>query len=143
MPEEAGSQEVVGAFFQSESELAPQNLEHIEQQLAEFVRHNAAQRIALVTVAPHNNTQAVDNVFKQSGGTTIPLERKTVRSIDNFSGGQRGSASAEEFIKAGYAVIFLSRKTSIQPFSRALPNTLDLLTLEDGIPCGKTRWMNV
>ena len=31
----------------------------------------------------------------QSGGTTVPLEGSTVRFIDNFSIGTRGSASAE------------------------------------------------
>lgn len=31
----------------------------------------------------------------QSGGTTVPLERETVRFVDNFSAGTRGSASAE------------------------------------------------
>ena len=31
----------------------------------------------------------------QSGGTTVPVERNTVRFLDNFSSGQRGAASAE------------------------------------------------
>ena len=31
----------------------------------------------------------------QSGGTTVPLESRTVRYIDNFSVGTRGSVSAE------------------------------------------------
>lgn len=30
-----------------------------------------------------------------SGGTTVPLERKCVRFIDNFSSGHRGAASTE------------------------------------------------
>jgi phosphopantothenate-cysteine ligase len=53
-----------------------------------------------------------------SGGTTIPLERNTVRFLDNFSGGRRGAASAEYFLRNGYAVIFLHRKNSLEPFSR-------------------------
>jgi len=57
-------------------------------------------------------------VLVTSGGTMIPLEKKTVRFIDNFSGGTRGSASAEQFLEAGYAVLFLYRKNSLQPFSR-------------------------
>lgn len=52
-----------------------------------------------------------------SGGTTVPLERKCVRYIDNFSAGTRGALSAERFLDAGYAVIFLSRTQSMQPFS--------------------------
>jgi len=55
-----------------------------------------------------------------SGGTLIPLERNTVRYLDNFSGGGRGSASVEHFIENGYAVIFLHRKNSLQPYQRHL-----------------------
>ena len=53
-----------------------------------------------------------------SGGTTVPLENQTVRFIDNFSAGTRGATSAEYFIEAGYAVIFLHRQFSLLPFSR-------------------------
>ncbi|KAG0591114.1 hypothetical protein M758_1G147900 [Ceratodon purpureus] len=56
-----------------------------------------------------------------SGGTTVPLERKCVRFIDNFSSGHRGAASTECFLKAGYAVIFINRRGSAQPFCRSLP----------------------
>merc|ERR1712183_1028569 len=42
-----------------------------------------------------------------SGGTTVPLEQRCIRYIDNFSSGHRGAASTEYFLKAGYAVIFL------------------------------------
>jgi phosphopantothenate-cysteine ligase len=56
--------------------------------------------------------------FITSGGTTVPLEKNTVRFIDNFSTGTRGSISAEEFIKNGYAVIFLHRKGSKKPYHR-------------------------
>jgi phosphopantothenate---cysteine ligase (ATP) len=44
-----------------------------------------------------------------SGGTSVPLEINTVRSIENFSTGLRGALSAEEFLKKGYFVIFLHR----------------------------------
>ncbi|ORY84476.1 DNA/pantothenate metabolism flavo protein, partial [Protomyces lactucae-debilis] len=57
-------------------------------------------------------------VLITSGGTTVPLERSNVRFIDNFSAGTRGSTSAEYFMKHGYAVIFLHRQFSLQPFSR-------------------------
>ena len=55
-----------------------------------------------------------------SGGTTVPLERKCVRYVDNFSAGTRGALSAERFLDAGYAVIFLSRTQSVQPFSMGI-----------------------
>ncbi len=45
----------------------------------------------------------------QSGGTTVPMEHNTVRFVDNFSAGTRGSASAEYFLASGYPVIFLYR----------------------------------
>jgi phosphopantothenate-cysteine ligase len=53
-----------------------------------------------------------------SGGTTVPLERNTVRFIDNFSAGTRGATSAEHFLAAGYAVIFLHRRFSLLPYAR-------------------------
>ncbi|KAI8015399.1 Phosphopantothenate--cysteine ligase 1 [Camellia lanceoleosa] len=56
-----------------------------------------------------------------SGGTTVPLEKRCVRYIDNFSSGHRGAASTEYFLKAGYSVIFLYRRGSCQPFCRSLP----------------------
>ena len=52
-----------------------------------------------------------------SGGTSVPLEKNTVRSIENFSTGTRGARSAEFFIKEGHPVIFFYRQDSIQPFS--------------------------
>jgi phosphopantothenate---cysteine ligase (ATP) len=48
----------------------------------------------------------------------VPIEKNTVRFLDNFSGGSRGSTSTEYFLKNDYAVIFLFRKNSLQPFSR-------------------------
>ncbi|XP_070174764.1 phosphopantothenate--cysteine ligase-like isoform X2 [Littorina saxatilis] len=65
-----------------------------------------------------------------SGGTTVPLESRTVRFIDNFSSGTRGSASAEYFLDQGYAVIFLHRHRSLLPFHRHVQsNILDHLTV--------------
>jgi phosphopantothenate-cysteine ligase len=57
-------------------------------------------------------------VLVTSGGTTVPLENQTVRFIDNFSAGTRGATSAEYFLDAGYAVIFLHRRFSLLPYSR-------------------------
>lgn len=57
-----------------------------------------------------------------SGGTTVPLEQRCVRYIDNFSSGHRGAASTEYFLKAGYSVIFLYRRGTCQPYCRSLPD---------------------
>ncbi|KAL6068649.1 Phosphopantothenate--cysteine ligase cab2 [Balamuthia mandrillaris] len=104
--------EAVAEFFESNE--APAGLAEEQQRLDEFVRHNAGRKLALVT----------------SGGTTVPLEKNTVRYIDNFSGGNRGACSAEYplypsfnsfhkyFLENGYAVIFLSRVHSLHPYSR-------------------------
>ncbi|KAK9902997.1 hypothetical protein M0R45_001340 [Rubus argutus] len=65
-----------------------------------------------------------------SGGTTVPLEQRCVRYIDNFSSGHRGAASTEYFLKADYAVIFLYRRGTCQPYCRSLPNDPLLECLE-------------
>ncbi|EFX01987.1 phosphopantothenate-cysteine ligase [Grosmannia clavigera kw1407] len=76
-------------------------------------------------------------VLVTSGGTTVPLERQTVRFIDNFSAGTRGATSAEYFLddEADYAVIFLHRQFSLQPYSRhyshATDGFLDFLTEDE------------
>ncbi|ERS99588.1 phosphopantothenate-cysteine ligase [Sporothrix schenckii 1099-18] len=101
----------------------PKDLEqHIAMVEAFVDRHaKANRRIVLVT----------------SGGTTVPLEKQTVRFIDNFSAGTRGSTSAEYFLddKADYAVIFLHRQFSLQPYSRhyshATHSFLDFLTEDE------------
>lgn len=66
-----------------------------------------------------------------SGGTTVPLEKHTVRFLDNFSTGTRGAISAEHFVQQGYAVIYLHRTGAAEPFSRVLTpfvqNILELL----------------
>lgn len=85
---------------------------------------NPASRVVLVT----------------SGGTTVPLENQTVRYIDNFSAGTRGACSAEYFLEAGYAVIFLHRQFSLLPYSRHYShNTRSFLDYmregEDGTVC--------
>jgi phosphopantothenate-cysteine ligase len=64
-------------------------------------------------------------VLVTSGGTTVPLERQTVRFIDNFSAGTRGATSAEYFLEAGYAVIFLHRQFSLLPYSRHYSHATD------------------
>ncbi|KOC68950.1 Phosphopantothenate--cysteine ligase [Habropoda laboriosa] len=70
-------------------------------------------------------------VLITSGGTTIPLEHNTVRFVDNFSAGTRGSVSAEYFLENGYAVIFMYRLNSLEPFSRHFKGQKILDMLED------------
>lgn len=69
----------------------------------------------------HNNKLETKVVLITSGGTTVPLEQNTVRFVDNFSAGTRGASSAEYFLKSGYAVIFLHRSGSLEPFTRHFP----------------------
>jgi len=90
---------------------APAALEEHTAQAKEFIEFHAAagRRVVLVT----------------SGGTTVPLERQTVRFIDNFSAGTRGATSAEYFLESGYAVIFLHRQFSLLPYSRHYSHATD------------------
>ncbi|KAJ4489884.1 DNA/pantothenate metabolism flavoprotein [Lentinula aciculospora] len=98
----------------------PPSLEHDIAGVKEFVRRQKerGRNVVLVT----------------SGGTTVPLELNVVRFLDNFSAGTRGATSAEYFLKAGYAVIFMHRQFSLQPFSRHYSHStnpfLDFLEIE-------------
>ncbi|KAH8318154.1 hypothetical protein KR074_011467 [Drosophila pseudoananassae] len=99
--------------------LPPADFEDNRSLLKEFCeRHNKLQnRIVLVT----------------SGGTTVPLEHNTVRFVDNFSAGTRGSASAEYFLDNDYAVIFMHRHKSLEPFTRHFTGQqfFDMLDIAD------------
>ncbi|GAB5033577.1 phosphopantothenoylcysteine synthetase [Nannochloropsis oceanica] len=76
----------------------------------------ATQRIREFTAGFLEQNRAV--VLVTSGGTSVPLERNTVRSVENFSTGKRGATSAEYFLKLGYVVIFLHRPGTACPFAR-------------------------
>ncbi|CAK7226741.1 Phosphopantothenate--cysteine ligase cab2 [Sporothrix bragantina] len=96
------------------------------------------QHMALVEAFVDKHAKANRRiVLVTSGGTTVPLEKQTVRFIDNFSAGTRGATSAEYFLddKADYAVIFLHRQFSLQPYSRhyshATHSFLDFLTEDE------------
>lgn len=68
----------------------------------------------------HLNSESGSNrsiAMITSGGTTVPLEKRCVRFIDNFTTGSRGALSVEQFLSQDYVVIFLTRKPSLQPFS--------------------------
>lgn len=54
------------------------------------------------------------HILITSGGTMAPID--SVRFIDNFSTGKRGSLSAELFLLNGYNVHFLYRAGSLLPF---------------------------
>ncbi|KAL4079515.1 DNA/pantothenate metabolism flavoprotein [Scleroderma citrinum] len=84
-------------------------------------------------IARHKHNRRV--VLVTSGGTTVPLELNVVRFLDNISAGTRGASSAEYFLKQGYAVIFMHRQFSLQPFSRNYSHSthpfLDFLEIEE------------
>ena len=92
------------AFFQSST--PPADLDASVVRVAALVVRamGASRRVAFVT----------------SGGTTVPLERNTVRFLDNFSTGVRGAACVEVLLAQGYAVVCLRRTGSAAPFARAL-----------------------
>ena len=114
------------AFFNENDK--PKDLDNVKNQIDEFCNlHDESATLKSTTPV----------ALVTSGGTTIPFEQNMVRFIDNFSAGTRGSASAEHFLKNGYAVIFLHRASSLKPFSRHLTteNVFDFLetTNENGI----------
>jgi len=63
-------------------------------------------------------------IFVTSGGTSVPLEKNTVRSIENFSSGTRGARSAEYFLDHGHPVVFVYRKGTFCPFAIELQQDL-------------------
>ncbi|KAJ8326621.1 Phosphopantothenate--cysteine ligase cab2 [Batrachochytrium dendrobatidis] len=99
---------------------APCNLQDVAQRTRDFVAYNSSLNRRVVLVS--------------SGGTTVPLENQTVRFLDNFSAGTRGATSAEYFIQAGYAVLFLHRQFSLEPYTRHYTHAkncfLDFLTAD-------------
>ncbi|XP_072977893.1 phosphopantothenate--cysteine ligase 2-like [Typha angustifolia] len=100
----------VKSFFDSAPPL--RNGDLISERLKEFIERNSRSS---------ESGRPVGVVCVTSGGTTVPLEQRCVRYIDNFSSGHRGAASTEYFIKAGYTVIFVYRRGSCQPYCRYLP----------------------
>ncbi|CAO1431012.1 unnamed protein product [Diamesa tonsa] len=81
----------------------------------------------------HRLDPNINIVLVTSGGTIAPLEHNTVRFVDNFSAGSRGSGSAEYFLEAGYAVIFMFRTKSLEPYTRHFSGQqfLDMLDLNE------------
>lgn len=102
--------ETVHDFFQRFEATVP-NLATIEKQCVEFLQQHIGKRIVLLT----------------SGGTTVPLEKNTVRFLDNFSTGSRGAALCESILEqhADCIVVFLHRSGSLLPFSAQFENSND------------------
>lgn len=86
----------------------PKDLTQVEVQLDQFMKRNAQTERTVVLLT--------------SGGTTVPLEKNTVRFIDNFSTGARGAALCEQLLSKGCAVVFLQRTGSVTPFTGGLAN---------------------
>lgn len=61
--------------------------------------------------------------------------------MDNFSAGTRGSSSAEYFLDQGYAVIFMHRQKSLEPFTRHFSKQqfFDMLEINDNHPGAGTQ----
>ncbi|CAO3616990.1 unnamed protein product [Cunninghamella blakesleeana] len=110
-------------FF--EMNAPPNNLADCEQKLEAFVDYHQQKKNRVV--------------FITSGGTTVPLENQTVRFIDNFSNGSRGSCSAEYFLEAGYAVVFMHRQFSLQPYHRHYTHNAAVGFLDYLVPVGDDR----
>ena len=84
--------------------------EAMDLELRSFVVRHASQHRPIALVS--------------SGGTAADLEVNSVRCLENFSTGKRGSISVEEFLKRGYAVIHLWRKGSSSPYGRVLSKSI-------------------
>mmetsp|Transcript_8715 Transcript_8715/g.12881 ORF Transcript_8715/g.12881 Transcript_8715/m.12881 type:complete len:316 (+) Transcript_8715:42-989(+) len=77
--------------------------EEMKKKISQFCQENRNRSIIIIT----------------SGRTVVPLEKKTVRYISNFSTGRRGALCTEELFKksSDYAVIYFHHKHAIKPFS--------------------------
>ncbi|CAN0175556.1 unnamed protein product [Ectocarpus fasciculatus] len=125
-----GSTESARSFFDDNSK--PQVLQAKLKQTGE----------ALEAFLDDNRGRGRPVVCITAGGTAVPLEANTVRTIDNFSTGRRGAVSAEQFIARGYGVIYLGREGCAAPFARRfqelVSNHVDLKFM-DKLVLGDTR----
>ena len=102
--------------------------------------HKVDALAAFATQALKDNAKVA---LVTSGGTTAPLERRTVRYVDNFSTGNRGAAIAEQLTQ-GYRVVYLHRSTAAFPFARHVHDALradpagTLQRLAEGPYCAKS-----
>uniref|UniRef100_A0AC34QV57 DNA/pantothenate metabolism flavoprotein C-terminal domain-containing protein n=1 Tax=Panagrolaimus sp. JU765 TaxID=591449 RepID=A0AC34QV57_9BILA len=79
----------------------------------------------------HHKNEDSKIVVISSGGTAVPLEKNSVRFIENFSNGTRGATSAEKFLEKEYLVIFFHRHNTLQPFSHRFPDLFNHLEISD------------
>lgn len=114
-PEESFMTDVAN-FFDTAPPLKDRSV--ISKKLKEFINHNSHTAGEFLFVDWHNGMYLVKYDFSfsklriyivflgngasmrkivcvTSGGTTVPLEQRCVRYIDNFSSGHRGAASTE------------------------------------------------
>jgi phosphopantothenate-cysteine ligase len=110
-----------GLLRQSTAEIAERDYFNVNPAPALLEKHTALARDFINSHAATGRRV----VLVTSGGTTVPLERQTVRFIDNFSAGTRGATSAEYFLESNYAVIFLHRQFSLLPYSRHYSHATD------------------
>lgn len=98
----------VDDFFAKTAQDPRWELERLETRVAEFVRSQLAsgsrRGVALVT----------------AGATIVPLDSRNDTFVDLSAKAQeqQGPACAEHLLQLGYAVIFLHREGSMQPFTR-------------------------
>ncbi|VDK63997.1 unnamed protein product [Onchocerca ochengi] len=89
----------------------------VDSLVDDFIRQNSSRKIVLIT----------------SGGTTVPLEKKMVRFIDNFSMGTRGAASADLNSDLGSTNSFISSTslTLSTHWFQNMPGLLEALVLNN------------
>lgn len=63
----------------------------VNRRVLQFIQHNRS--------CSTGQTSGRPVVVVTSGGTTVPLERRCIRFIDNFSAGTRGAVSVEWFLE--------------------------------------------
>ncbi|XP_057973070.1 phosphopantothenate--cysteine ligase 2-like [Malania oleifera] len=115
MKKSSASQDTLDAEVESFFDSAPplRDSADVNRKLKEFIEQNVFRQ---------ENGRSGRIVCVTAGGTTVPLEQRCVRYIDNCSSGNRGATSAEYFLRAGYVVIYLHRRGACQPYCRALPD---------------------
>lgn len=108
-----------GSIHDQIPELSKEEFDRLEPLLRAFTTRHQSHHRPIVLVS--------------SGGTATDLEVHAVRYLDNFSTGQRGAISVEEFLKRGYAVIHLWREGSAAPYSRVLSKLLGAKQANHGL----------
>ena len=101
---------------------------HLHPLLSAFLAHHAYVPVARPSDGSPSSSkrqrpsagQPLKVAVVTSGGTSVQLEQRAVRYLDNFSTGARGAASVEQFLRLGYAVIHITREGSCPPFARHL-----------------------